>query len=125
IAPAELAKTQIRGDVDAQDLTIASSQSELAVQLVRQRLRQEFRGRSANLLPAPAADQLISRARDGGFLPESTWRRVMIELQRAGDTFNAHDGQITHPDLQALLADHFGPEYIYSASGLSAYGNCP
>jgi ATP-dependent helicase/DNAse subunit B len=125
IAPAELEKTQIRGDIDGQPLTAASSKPELAVQLVRQSVRQEHRARSGNLLPASTADQLIAQARDGGYLQNSTWRRIMIELQRAGDTFDMHDGQINDQNLLQLLENHFGPEYVYSASGLSAYGNCP
>jgi ATP-dependent helicase/DNAse subunit B len=52
-------------------------------------------------------------------------RRVAIELQRGGDTFGPYDGQITQTDLRALVASHFGPDYVYSASGLSAFGNCP
>ena len=45
-------------------------------------------------------------------------------MQRGGDAFGPYDGQITNSDLRALLAVHFGPDYVYSASGLSAYGNC-
>ncbi len=58
------------------------------------------------------------------YLSDSLLRRVAIEMQRSGDAFGPYDGQITNSDLRALLGNHFGPEYVYSASGLSAYGNC-
>ena len=51
-------------------------------------------------------------------------QRVANELQRAGDSFGPYDGQITNRELKQLLKNHFGPDYVYSASGLSAYGNC-
>ena len=49
---------------------------------------------------------------------------MAIELQRNSQSFGSFDGQITNTDLQGMLRKHFGPEYVYSASGLSAYGNC-
>jgi superfamily I DNA/RNA helicase len=124
IAPAELVKTQIRSDIDSNDLALTSTASELAAQLVRQKARQGQRARTQNLLPARAANELISKANAGGYLSDSTLRRVALELQRAGDSFGPYDGQITNRDLQHLLKHYFGPDYVYSASGLSAYGNC-
>src|SRR5687768_9081516 len=58
------------------------------------------------------------------YLSDSLLRRVAIEMQRGGDAFGSYDGQITNSNLRALLVRHFGAEYVYSASGLSAYGNC-
>ena len=124
IAPAELVKTQIRSDIDRSDLTLISNPSELAAQLVRQKARQGQRARTWNLLPARAADELISRGKADGYLSDSMLQRVALEMQRAGDSFGPYDGQITNRDLQRLLKHHFGSEYVYSASGLSAYGNC-
>jgi len=124
IAPAELVRTQIRSDIDSDDLKLASTASELAAQLVRQKARQGQRARTQNLLPARAADELISRGKAAGYLSDSTLQRVALELQRAGDSFGPYDGQITNRELQHLLKDHFGADYVYSASGLSAYGNC-
>src|SRR5206468_6381396 len=34
------------------------------------------------------------------------------------------DGEISNAQLRSMLARHFGPEYVHSASGLSTYGNC-
>jgi ATP-dependent helicase/DNAse subunit B len=76
-------------------------------------------------LPASIVSELIAQAQRETYISDSVLRRVAIELQRGGDTFGAYDGQITQPDLRALVANHFGPEYVYSASGLSAFGNCP
>jgi ATP-dependent helicase/DNAse subunit B len=67
----------------------------------------------------------MAQARRETYISDSLLRRVAIELQRSGDTFGAYDGQITQKDLRALIANHFGPDYVYSASGLSAFGNCP
>src|SRR4029077_2355888 len=50
--------------------------------------------------------------------------RVEIERARNGDWFGPFDGEITNPDLRAMLVRYFGPAHVYSASGLSAYGNC-
>ncbi len=124
IAPAELVRTQIRGDIDTHDLSETSTRSELAAQLVRQQARQKQRARSENLVPASVANELIAKAHAGGYLPDSTMQRVAFELQRAGDSFGPYDGEITSVELQSLLRNHFGTEYVYSASGLSAYGNC-
>jgi ATP-dependent helicase/DNAse subunit B len=124
IAPAEIETKQIRGDVDMHDLAQASTVSELAVGLVRQKERQGRRASVANLLPPTQVAQLISKARSNGYLPDSVLRRVAIELQRTGEFFGPFDGQITNADLKTMLDAHYGPEHVYSASGLSAYGNC-
>ncbi|HKP35232.1 MAG TPA: PD-(D/E)XK nuclease family protein, partial [Pyrinomonadaceae bacterium] len=124
IAPAELVKTQIRSDIDTHDLSLTSNAAELGAELVRQKARQGQRARTENLLSARTTNELISRAQAGGYLSDSTLRRVALELERAGDSFGPYDGQITHRELQNLLERYFGPEYVYSASGLSAYGNC-
>jgi ATP-dependent helicase/DNAse subunit B len=125
IAPAEIVTKQIRSDVDTHDVAQASTVSELAVGLVRQKARQDHRAPVASLLPPKEVAQLVARARSYGYLPDSVLRRVGIELQRTGELFGPFDGQITNADLQALLGRHFGPEHVYSASALSAYGNCP
>jgi ATP-dependent helicase/DNAse subunit B len=124
IAPAELEKKQIRNDIDSHELGLTSTVSELGTELVRQKVRHGQRARIENLLPAAVTDELFSKARADGYVSKSMLRRVAIELERGGDSFGPYDGQITHPDLEALLANHFGADYVYSASGLSAYGNC-
>src|SRR5207253_3613519 len=50
--------------------------------------------------------------------------RIKIERERNSSWFGPFDGEITNPDLLNMLARHFGPEHVYSASGLSTYGNC-
>jgi ATP-dependent helicase/DNAse subunit B len=125
ISPAELEKKQIRGDVDDHDLKLTSTVTELGVELIRQKARQSHRSRIENLLPAPVAAELLSQAHREGYVSDSVLRRVEIELQRAGDSFGPYDGRITNRDLQSILENHFGNDHVYSASGLSAYGNCP
>src|SRR6185503_11597206 len=41
-----------------------------------------------------------------------------------GPWFGPFDGEITNADLRAMLARQFGAAHIFSASGLSAFGNC-
>ena len=124
IAPAEFERKQIRNDIDSHELELTSTVSELGTELVRQKVRQGQRARIENLLPPAVAAELISKAKADGYVSKSMLRRVAVELERGGDSFGPYDGQITHPELEALLANHFGAEYVYSASGLSAYGNC-
>jgi superfamily I DNA/RNA helicase len=38
---------------------------------------------------------------------------------------DAYDGRISQPDLLARLAERFGPQAVFSASQLSAFGTCP
>jgi ATP-dependent helicase/DNAse subunit B len=125
IAPAKIDADQVRSDISRQPILHASNPSELATKLIAQQARQGHRRRGENILPATVLSELIARARHDTYISDSVLRRVAIELQRGGDTFGAYDGQITQPDLRALVANHFGPEYVYSASGLSAFGNCP
>ena len=124
ISPAELAMKQVRGDVDTRDIGEASTIPELAVELVRQTQRQNYRARGENLLTAESAAQLTAAARAHGYLPDQVMRRIGIEIERAGDSFGAFDGRISDKKLLAMLDKHFGPDHIFSASGLSAYGNC-
>lgn len=124
IAPAELERKQIRSDIDSHDVRSISSGPELAAKLVRQKAGHGQRTQADNLLSPMVAAELVSRARREMYLSDSLLRRVAIEAQRSGDAFGPNDGQITNRDLRALLNSHFGPEYVYSASGLSAYGNC-
>lgn len=122
IAPATLKSKQIRGDINTRELAETSNAPELAVALVAQKCRLP---RLKQLLPRAVAEELAFKARGDGYISDSLLRRVAIELERSGDTFGPHDGQITQPELQALLESHFGFDYVYSASGLSAFGNCP
>ena len=125
IAPTEIDADQVRSDITRQDMLHASNASELATKLIAQKARQDHRRRGDNIWPASVVSELIAQARRETFISNSVLRRVAIELQRCGDTFGAYDGKITQTDLRALVADHFGPEYVHSASGLSAFGNCP
>ncbi|MGZ5436542.1 MAG: PD-(D/E)XK nuclease family protein [Pyrinomonadaceae bacterium] len=124
IAPAELERKQIRSDIDSHDVQSISSGAELAAKLVRQKAGHGQHTRTDPGFSPVVATELVSRARQEMYLSDSLLRRVAIEMQRSGDAFGSYDGQITNSDLRALLANHFGAEYVYSASGLSAYGNC-
>jgi len=123
IAPAPLNVDQIRGDIDTQELTLASNASELSTLLVRQ---SEHRARHAspNALTEDQLKQLLGRAQSLGYVSDSALRRVDIERKRDSPWFGPFDGEISNTDLRAMLARHFGSEHVYSASGLSMYGNC-
>ncbi|HEY3104241.1 MAG TPA: PD-(D/E)XK nuclease family protein, partial [Pyrinomonadaceae bacterium] len=125
IAPIELDQDQVRSNLSSQDLRLTSNASELATKLITQKARQGHRAGGEKLLPVPIVAELIGQAHHETYISDSLLRRVSIELQRGGDSFGPFDGQITQNDLRALLANHFGPDYVYSASGLSAFGNCP
>jgi len=124
IAPAKIATRQIRGDVDTHDVMQASTAAELAVAVIRQDERLQHLARGEHLLPRKELEQLHSRARSQGIFSESASRRVDIERARNGARFGPFDGEINSPDLRAMLARHFGSDYVHSASGLSVYGNC-
>jgi ATP-dependent helicase/DNAse subunit B len=125
LAPGEIDSAQVRSDIRRQDIRYASNGSELATKLIAQKARQGQRRRGDNVVPPNVVSELIAQARRETYISDSVLRRVAIELQRSGDTFGPYDGQITQKDLRALVANHFGRDYVYSASGLSAFGNCP
>jgi ATP-dependent helicase/nuclease subunit B len=125
MAPTELDSDQVRNDLSRSDIHNSSNSCELATKLIIQQARQGQRRRGDKPLPPAIVSELIAQARRQTYISDSVLRRVAIELQRCGDTFGPYDGQITQPDLRALVANHFGPDYVYSASGLSAFGNCP
>ncbi|MDX6443460.1 MAG: ATP-dependent helicase/nuclease subunit [Blastocatellia bacterium] len=120
----EFSTEQIRGDLDTRELTEVSTASEFSTFLIRQsQLRDPGNSRQRSLSPAQIKD-LLAEAESRDFVSDSALRRVAIERERNGALFGSRDGEITNPDLLALLARHFGPEHVYSASGLSTYGNC-
>jgi ATP-dependent helicase/DNAse subunit B len=124
IDPAEFKTEQIRGDLDARDLMQASTAAELSTFLIRQSEHLDSGvGRKRALSQAQIKD-LLARAEAQGHISSAAVRRVAIERERNSARFGPFDGEITNPDLRALLARTFGPEHVYSASGLSAYGNC-
>ena len=124
IDPAEFKTEQIRGDLDARDLMQASTAAELSTFLIRQSEHLDSGvGRKRSLSQAQIKD-LLARAEAQGHISSAAVRRVAIERERNSARFGPFDGEITNPDLRALLARTFGPEHVYSASGLSAYGNC-
>jgi ATP-dependent helicase/DNAse subunit B len=124
IDPAEFKTEQIRGDLDARDLMQASTAAELSTFLIRQSEHLDPGvGRKRALSQAQIKD-LRARAEAQGHISNAAVRRVAIERERNSARFGPFDGEITNPDLRALLARTFGPEHVYSASGLSAYGNC-
>ena len=77
----------------------------------------DFHGGGAALAWAVqnAPDEL-ARAAMGLFARDRRWR--------AGPA-DAFDGRLDHADLLADLAARFGPEHVFSASGLSLMARCP
>jgi ATP-dependent helicase/DNAse subunit B len=124
IHPATVETEQIRGDLDTQELTQASTASELSTFLVRQSEHRNQAGAGKRSLSQAQLKDLLMRAEKDNYISHSALRRVEIERQRNSAWFGPFDGEITNADLRAMLARHFGPEHVYSASGLSAYGNC-
>jgi ATP-dependent helicase/DNAse subunit B len=123
IAPAEIEIKQIRGDVDAHDVLDASRRNELAMALIRQS-EQPARQPNVTELSPTVVEQLLQRAQVQGDISASARQRVAIERKRNGQWFGPYDGEISNDDLRRMLARHFGPEHVYSASRLSSYGNC-
>jgi ATP-dependent helicase/DNAse subunit B len=123
IRPAELKIEQIRGDLDTRELMRASTSAELSTFLVRQSEHLDTGARRRAWSQTQLKD-LLARAEAHGHITTSAVRRVAIERERNATRFGPRDGEITSPDLRALLARHFGADHVYSASGLSAYGNC-
>jgi ATP-dependent helicase/DNAse subunit B len=124
IKPNKLENIPVRRDFDGRELFAASTASELGISLVRQDERQRHRAGRDGLQPAALIDELRSRAQVAGYLSQSAMRRIAIERERASTRFGPYDGQITQPELIAMLAQRFGSEFVHSASGLSTYGNC-
>ena len=126
ILPKEIAKEPVvRADFDGRYLVTASSARELTVGLVRQDQRHRQALDKSGLFPHPQVSSFITIARNDGLFSESALTRIDIERHRASTSFGPYDGQITSPELLTLLRKKFGPESIYSASGLSTFGNCP
>ena len=123
IAPALIEVKQIRGDIDRRDARAASSAAELSTLLVRHAQARTLAGRDADAPPS-IAGELLSLAARRNYISNSALRRIGIEQARHGEWFGPYDGEITNPDLRLMLARHFGPEHVYSASRLSTYGNC-
>jgi ATP-dependent helicase/DNAse subunit B len=122
--PSDFVIEQVRGDLDTRDLMQSSTGSELSTFLIRQsRQRAKASSGSRDLSPAQIED-LLAQAEAQGYISKSAVRRVVVERERNSPLFGPRDGEITNPDLRALLSRHFGPEHVYSASGLSTYGNC-
>lgn len=129
IAPAKLVKEDVaRPDYDGVKLGEASSAKEVAISLVRQEQHHlNSVGRNVGregLRPQPQVSALLSLARNDRLLSESALIRIGIERERAGETFGPYDGQITDPDLLALIKKKFGPDFVHSASGLGTFGQC-
>ena len=124
IAPTEIETEQIRGDVDTQVLRRASTPSELSILLVRQSERHNDDVAGRRSWSQAQIKELQAQFQLRGYISTSALRRVEIERQRNGSWFGPFDGEISNVQLRAMLAKHFGPEHVHSASGLSTYGNC-
>jgi ATP-dependent helicase/nuclease subunit B len=125
IAPAKLVKEDVaRPDYDGAKLREASSAKEVAISLVRQEQQHLNNIGREGLHPYAQISRLLSLARNDRLLSESALGRIGIERERSGDSFGPHDGQITDPDLLALIKKRFGSDFVHSASGLGTFGNC-
>ena len=125
IAPAKLVKEDVaRPDYDGVKLYDASSAKEIAISLVRQEQHHLNHVEREGLRPQPQISALLSLARNDRLLSESALVRIGIERERSGETFGPYDGQITDPDLLALIRQRFGPDSIHSASALGTFGQC-
>jgi len=124
IDPNDFAIEQVRGDLDTRELTQSSTGSELSTFLIRQS-QQRVSGRDGRRSLSPAQiEDLLVQVEAHGYITPSAVRRVVAERERNSPWFGSRDGEITNPDLRSMLTRHFGPEHVYSASGMSTYGNC-
>ncbi len=124
IDPNDFQIEQVRGDLDTRELMQSSTASELSTFLIRQSQQRDRGTGAGRALSQGQIKDLLAQAEKHGYVSNSAVRRVEIESKRNGAWFGPYDGEITNPDLRAVLARHFGPEHVYSASGLSTYGNC-
>jgi ATP-dependent helicase/DNAse subunit B len=124
IAPFKVETETVRRDYEGNDLEKVSAPNELNVALVRQEQRHIHRGEKRALLPQPRISRLLTIAHNDGLLSAGALRRIEIERERAASGFGPYDGQITDPDLLALINQKFGPDFVHSASSLSVYANC-
>ncbi|HEV7476029.1 MAG TPA: PD-(D/E)XK nuclease family protein [Pyrinomonadaceae bacterium] len=124
VSPFRVETETVRRDYEGKALAQVTTASELNVTLVRQQERHVHRGDKHDLLPQPRIKRLLTLARNDSFLSDSALRRIEIERERASPRFGPYDGEITDPDLVALLNRRFGADFVHSASGLSIYGNC-
>jgi ATP-dependent helicase/DNAse subunit B len=124
VAPLEILAEPIRRDYEGKNLASASRTQELNIGLVRQQERHFHRGEKQELLPQPRLKRFLTLSRNDSYLSKSALRRIEIERERASYAFGPYDGEITDPQLQTLLRQRFGAEFVHSASGLSTYANC-
>lgn len=124
VEPNDFAIEQVRGDLDTRDLMQSSTGSELSTFLVRQSRQRAKPTTGMTYLSQVQIEDLLSQAETLGYISKSAARRVVVERERNSLLFGSRDGEITNPDLRALLGRHFGPDHVHSASGLSTYGNC-
>ncbi|MDQ3175012.1 MAG: PD-(D/E)XK nuclease family protein [Acidobacteriota bacterium] len=124
VAPLKIESVPIRRDYEGKKLNSVSTTTELSVALVRQQERHLHRGEKRELQSGSRIKGLLAQARNDGFVSNSALRRVEIERERASYLFGPYDGEITDPNLIALLHQRFGTDFVHSASGLSVYGNC-
>jgi ATP-dependent helicase/DNAse subunit B len=125
IAPWQLAKEEVaRPDYDGKRLRMASSTREVAVGLVRQEQRHLHSSDKTNLLPRPQVSRMLSLAHNDGLVDDSALRRIAIERERWSESFGPYDGEITDPNLLALISRRLGAEVVHSASGLGTFGTC-
>lgn len=124
IKPFKLESEPVRRDFDGTEIFDASTIAELTMSLVRQDERHRHKVGRDGLQPSALINELRSRAQDACYLSPATMRRIDIERERASTRFGPYDGQITTPELLAMLQQRFGPAFVHSASGLSTYGNC-
>lgn len=65
------------------------------------------------------------------YLTQQSWlsdtlrQRQVTEDDRYGPEWTPFDGRITDSNLQLSLSQHFGEQYIFSATALNEYGACP
>ncbi len=125
IAPAKLIKEDVaRPDYDGVKIRDASSAKEVAISLVRQEQQHLNNVHREGLRSHPQITTLLSLARNDRLMSDSALTRIAIERERSGDSFGPYDGQITDPDLLALIQKKFGADFVHSASGLGTFGNC-
>jgi ATP-dependent helicase/DNAse subunit B len=87
--------------------------------------RRLHRGKKTIKFVSEDIDTLLAWARQNETITSSATTRISIGRERMGDSFGRYDGLISNSELRAMLADRYGPDYVWSASALSLFGKSP
>ncbi len=77
------------------------------------------------LLPSEQVAEIQTYIDQNGWHSKLLVQRLDAEQKRYGDGWSPFDGCIASTNLQDVLAEYFGPTYVFSATALNEYAACP